>query len=333
MKSQIITSSPRHREAYLNEYKGLLFEFLVAQEIAKKCGILKSFIERAFKTAPHLKNYESITKDIAPYYIKILPELAKSTADSIFETQKIKKVLSIELSGLEKYSEQDIVIKHHNKNDSLISLKLVVENSFVNTKSAGMKSFIKKYFSSIKESQTLQNKINQQLERQYFILSEQLHDHYMVPFCPKWSHWKNEGLDILPGSLNGETREFIKDYYKALITHLKYGLERLHNISPKVFCKSLPSLIGFSNPDIIQVLCFYKKGSRGTLSNIKVHTLDNIKESLQKIRFKDDAITKGNFEIFIQDFILQIRIKPMNTFIAPSPKINCSVKFNTPLGC
>ena len=61
---------------------------------------------------------------------------------------------------------------------------------------------------------------------------------------------------------------------------------------------------------------------------IRIHDIERIMSELKSIRLGSVKEAKSSFEIFLEDFILQIRIKPMNKFIVPAHKVNCSVRYN-----
>ncbi len=139
-------------DALLNEYKGNLFEFLFCHILAQKVNIEGKFLG-SINPSMHsmLTQQESFLRNYYPNLLNELPILANEAVDAVLVKLKLKKVSEVSLIGKvagninNDYSEADILIKD-DKNVFPLSLKVSKNSAFVNTKSAGLKSFFTKYF-------------------------------------------------------------------------------------------------------------------------------------------------------------------------------------------
>lgn len=316
-------SSATRKEALLNEYKGNLFEYLVSINLAKEFGIESAFLKSlnpSFITM--LKQQENFIRTFFPNLLVRLPVLANHLVEAIIKSLRIDSINEILLVGksaasinTEDFNEADIIIKSA-KLSYPISLKLNKENSATNTKSAGVKSFLSKYFSDAHE---LQARLNFEFDKYFDEFSFALHNENGVEWDKNFNEWTMKGLATLPGELEGKSRQMYLDFLHVCSTMF---YEAVLELSKKDnFHQSIFSLAGFSNANIIQATCFHKK----EYSEFRCEIFD----SLNIINNDFEIINKkasSFFEIKFKNLILIVRVKAMNKFIHKSFKINCSIK-------
>lgn len=326
-------------ESLLNECKGNLFEFLVAQSLSrrfKKEDVFLLNLPRDFRG--RLQFYEETIRQFDSELLKNLPRLAESVAEnlenhSIFKNKShfsftvIGKMVATNDNGL--WNETDIVAQEELPGGDLkkhfISLKLTKDHSYTNTKSAGIKSFIEKYFARVGlEALTLQKKLNTQVDESFHMMGHKLYalidQDFKGQFDERWSGHYPE----LPGELPANMREIVHyNYYRVALKVREY-LGELYLLSPEKFYLSLHALCGFGNPDIIQVHCFHQ---HALLKDIQIKTHgDFFNDDFHEISLKELSEGASSFDIAFDKFVLQIRVKPMNKFTTAAYKINCSIK-------
>jgi hypothetical protein len=326
-------------ESLLNECKGNLFEFLVAQSLSrrfKKEDIFLLSLPRDFRS--RLQFYEETIRSHDLELLKNLPKLAEAVAENLQHHDLFKKkaILSFAVIGKmvatnlnELWNETDIVVMETMPSGVVkkhfLSLKLTKDHSYTNTKSAGIKSFIEKYFSSFGISAgQLQLKLNHAVDESFFMMGHKLYlmidEEFKGNFDSLWSNHYTE----LPGELIPEMKAVVHENYFRVAQKVREYLGELYKIDPYKFYESLHALCGFGNSDIIQVSCVHQNA---ILKEILVKTqsdlfLNNPKE----ISLKDLTPGVGSFDIVFEKFVLQIRVKPMNKFTTAAYKINCSIK-------
>ena len=135
----------RVKQAFNNEYKGVLLEYSLAQEFAKlSSNGLKKVTDDFFE---QLKNYQNklISDDVKTY--SFLTQIAKKLC-LFYLKDNSDQLLSIELAEkehLSSWGEADIKLRFENR-VKYISLKLIRSSSFVHTKSSGVHSLLSRYF-------------------------------------------------------------------------------------------------------------------------------------------------------------------------------------------
>lgn len=320
-------------EALLNEYKGNLYEFLVASSMAKKFKIELDFLNSLTPDFQKmLSQQEQFIREYYPYLLKDLPLLSTGLTEQIVDELVIKKISKVQIVGKaamaandERFQEGDVLLYGDNNKIIPVSIKICKANSFVNTKSAGLKSFFSKYFNENGAQVILNSKVDK-------ILDQQLYDLYELAgldIDTSFDNWINADLPTLPGALEKSYRQI---YLKSLYQINKIIYETFKQILEKKSASTLSaisSLIGFGSIDIIQATTFYRNtGDKYEVyeqvvesSGKDMYNFENIKLS----KFKD---YKTSFDIILPDRTLQIRIKAMNKFTSKSYKINCSVKKN-----
>ena len=317
------------KDSLFNEYKGNLFEFLVAQKLASYYQVEGSFLSCL---GPDffaiLQQQETYLAQEFPLWKKALIEFSEKTAKEIFDLIKIpiKEVLLIgkkaAASGDERFFEADILLRSEEK-DIPLSLKLSKHGAFVNTKSAGLKSFLAKYFSKL-EGKSAQKDLDEFVLFEFENLSRVLHQEEGIEYAPQFKYWQSLGLPIRPGELQESSRQKLHEYYHKLNQKLYELLLKMQKSDPKLFTEALAPLMGASSQEVFQITCYYKTKEEAPLfHSLEIETPAKRNKSAEILPLKADI---GNFTIQLEKKWLQIRIKPMKTFIQPAFKVNCSVK-------
>jgi len=321
------------KEALINEFKGNLFEYLVAQSLARHFAIEGDFI-RSFggEIRRQLTEYDHWLRVHEPSLIKSLPILSQQVASKIVEQipDGVTKVLVIGKSAGgshdKTWDEADILIQVE-ESFIPISLKLCKSNAFVNTKSAGVKSFISQYFKEFSRNTYFQDLINEGVERRFQEMARDLHERASLEYFGRFDHrWTEAGFSELPGQLPKELNEIVVQTYYDCVGEIYSCLVSLYEENRELFLKSLLPLIGIGNSDIIQVSCFHKEIQKEKYQLGGVHIVnskDLISKEVEIAPLKEGI---SSFEILLDTLRLQIRVKPMNKFTSASFKINCSIK-------
>jgi hypothetical protein len=326
-------------ESLLNECKGNLFEFLVAQSLSrrfKKEDLFLISLPRDFRG--RLQFYEETIREFDSDLLKNLPILANSVAEKLENHSLFKNKSHFSFSVIGKmvatndnsvWNETDIVAIEELEDGSskkyFISLKLTKDHSYTNTKSAGIKSFIEKYFTTLgPEAAVFQKKLNLEVDESFHMMGHKLYtmidQEFKGSFDVRWSQSYTE----LPGELPDEMKEVVYLNYSRVAQKVREFLGALHKSDPQKFYQSLHALCGFGNPDIIQVHCFHQNAQLKDIL-IKTHS-DLFSNDPFEIVVKELNSGASSFDIAFKKFVLQIRVKPMNKFTTAAYKINCSIK-------
>jgi hypothetical protein len=332
-------SNQIQKEAALNEFKGNLFEFLVAQRLARRIYKEDEFLlglPLEFKNK--LSSYEDMVRTHDPKLLQKLPVLAAATVDKIYleagldsmefsQWNVIGKMVAMNDNDL--WNETDVVGTYKSEcgeNKLLaLSIKLSKDHSFVNTKSAGVKSFLLKYFGHTKSIiENMQNDLNTLVDESFSCMGHKLYSQIDQEWTGSFNRLWTDHYTELPGELPPEMRSVVHEFYHLVAAKLSGLLQELKVLDPALFFDSLYSLCGFGHADIIQVNCFHQDYE---LKNITVKKFADYFEKTNKecllLPLKELA---SSFEIIMGDLTLQIRVKPMNKFTTAAYKINCSIK-------
>lgn len=309
-------------DALLNEYKGSLFEFLVSKELACLYDFESNFLHSLSSSQMGmLSQQEQFLRNNYPNLLISLPLLAKKTAKSLVQRLQISNLSSIKMMGMNANAnnEVDILITDSKKLIIPISLKLSRSGSFTNTKSAGVKSFLQKYFNFD------QDEFNQKYERDFREFAYCMYQDVGEDPIDDFSLWEELSLPTLPGKLEGLQKDYLFNFYKKVNKRIVETLEEIYLNKPKDFIDYLAPLSGFSSKDVIQVTTFYKlDGEDYQLEEIKILSYkDLFPEGETSTRFK---MAEHSFEIYLKKLRLQVRLKPMNKFTHKSYKVNCALK-------
>lgn len=317
-------SSSLNRDALLNEYKGSLFEFLVSKELACLFNFEAEFLEKLSENQVNmLSQQEQFLRNNYAKILISLPQVAKSCAYNIHKKLNISKIKMIQLVGMnaKANSEVDILIIDQEDNNIPISLKLSRAGSFTNTKSAGIKSFLEKYFS-------IDQKIfNQRYEQDYQEFAFSMYNDAGEEPRDDFTYWEELALPNLPGKLKEKQRDYLFNFYGKINKRLFEILKTESEKDQAQFINHLGPLTGFSSTQLIQVTCFYKLiDEEYQQDEVKIVTnSDLFPKETSCVEIK---MSENSFEIILEKFRLQIRVKPMNKFTHKSYKVNCALKFN-----
>lgn len=318
-----------HKDSLLNEYKGNLFEFLVGQKLAQTFGIEADFLQ---SLGPQffsiLKEQERFLSNEYPHLLQDLPVLASATQEKILKEMAFQKIIKIHLigkmasgSGDGRFFECDLLLKSETK-DFPISLKLSKKGAYVNTKSAGLKSFLSKYFARL-DGESFQKELDAFVEVEFEAMARLLYKEHELEYDRAFIIWREENLPIRPGELNEVDRKILHEYYHKLNCKLYELVGEMRKKDTSLFARCLLPLIGQGSSDMIQVICYYEtKNQHHELARVDFKCGQK-EPSCELLELKENV---GNFVISLHDQLLQIRIKPMKTFVQPSFKVNCSVK-------
>jgi hypothetical protein len=322
----------KRQEALLNEYKGNIFEYLVCIELSKSYNKEITFLQSIPPDMLSiLEQQESFLRNYYQHLLKELPVLAKLASDELIKTKKIKAIDKVILVGKKLastqdtgFNETDILVYIQKDTFLAVSVKLSKWNSFVNTKSGGIRTIFDKYFSHY-EKTDLQISFNHFVDIEYESFAMDMHNEADIHYTNLFESWERSGLEVLPGRLEGRFHDLLIQYYKKVNKALYDEFIILHNDNPSKFKESLYKLMGFSGDQIIQLTAFYQLKDKSFVKNkIEICELKNIlNSSSSEVSFK---MNPTNFEVFLAGHILQVRIKPMNKFTSKAFKINCSIK-------
>ena len=312
------------KEALNNEIKGYLFEYLVGKQLANLLGCEELFLCHETKAAgERLREYEIWLRRNDPILMKRLPLLAGKTVDLI--NRRLSPVgEAVRLCGRERTGEEADILLEGKTSTLPIGLKLCKANAFVNTKSGGLRSFLVKYFGA--DTHRGQVRLNKALDWSFDCMAGRLYQSVGLEYGGEWDHsWEDAGYSLLPGELPAEKNAFVLEHYGRVVDVLYEEVEKYREDCHVDFIRALAPLMGFKNPNLVQVFCFYKKDYQ--LENIIVIDGRSLNWEALKVRMGERIPKRSSFEIMVEDRILQIRVKPMNKFNARALKVNCSIKW------
>ena len=326
------------REALLNECKGNLFEFLVAQGLSrvyKKEDHFLLTLPRDFRN--RLKIYEETIRASDEQLLMGLPPLADAVVKELlngppfkgnshtFHFQVIGKMVATNAN--ETWNETDIVAIEENDKKHFISLKLTKDHSFTNTKSAGAKSFIEKYFKAFPKAALYQSLLSSEVDESFQAMGHKLYANFDMDFRGQFdSRWT---LSELPGELSEDMRSVVHANYYRVAQKLHELLNELLKSDRVLFKKCLESLCGFGDQNILQVHCFHQQAQ---LKEIAIKSYSDLFSPDEDITMSAPKNNGSSFDVKFKRFQLQIRVKPMNKFTTASYKINCSIKLTNSNG-
>lgn len=332
-------------QAYVNEYKGTLFEYLVAQELAQKNSCLEVFYQDLSpKHQERLLFYEGQVRQVQPELPMLLNRWGKQTAQEIqrkfIESGKmsVKKVQVLGKALLDDHDAVKLKSGHHSEADILLqgedfylplSLKLTKAHAFVNTKSGGLLSFIKKYFRHQDKAWEWQEIMATELAMSWQQMACDLYRYLDLPLGHQETRsffgeeWDALGLSHLPGQLPKDLNAFVLAHYARCAHTLYQAFVRLKETSPLQFALGLLPLCGHTHQGLVQVLVAYDNQDQ---AQVQIEDFKEQISSLEENIIRPYKEGLSSFEIELPTKLLQIRIKPMNTFTVMAPKVNCSIK-------
>ena len=311
------------KEALFNEVKGSLFEYLMARRLAHLAGNELSFLESLDKNYLNvLSQQDRMVRQFYPEMLTFLNQVSEISASELV-TFLGEIPHTPQLKGKMGTNHEADLMLESSKGTIPLSLKLNKKNAYVNTKSGGIKSFFENYFSFIDSK--VQQEFNLLVDHEYTRMSYELHALNDMEYVGNYASWVRSGKSELPGELSTEERGILKSFYARIAFEMHRILKDAQEAKPKAFTASLPALMGFSTPEILQLVCFhdFKTQNPGTVS---IHSYADMKKWLENVQILPFAVT-SSVEMSLGDWALQIRVKPMNKFTTTAIKINCSVKF------
>ncbi len=342
-------SAQRGRDALLNEYKGILFEYFVALNLAKNFQSESDFLlSLTFHQKQLLREYGEKIQNLKPELLNQLHAMALEFTSNLsqFCRQYISKVyphfvpalanVVVHLSskwGLQNVTlktEGDIFLILKNCPSELrtgdfkdefipLSIKLGKHGSYINTKSAGCRSFLKKYF----EEDERQLQFNDMLDFSFHQMAFQLYEinglKYLGKFDSNWTDLFSE----LPGDQPQSHKNIIHQHYQRLANKMAEILRDIAHKNPQKFSRAILQFLGQSERGQIQGICFH--------SNHQYHHSEFYESFLlhKSIEKSLTCIDSQKFWVNIHgdSFTLQLRIKPMNKFTDQSYKINGAIHY------
>jgi hypothetical protein len=350
MKDWSVLKGSGQNEALVNELKGNLFEYLVGSLLARGLNLEAKFVndfnqQNGGQSKSDLVGYQQwLIEADRNLYLK-LPKLAQSafqyikTQTDLLDQRRWLKIIVVGkmASGMgdESLAESDLLFVDDQEKLLGLSLKLVKKHAYVNTKSAGIRSFIKKYFSEFLNSNSKQVSICECLDRSFTQMLTQLYEYADLdvdaPVATQRSidpQWIERGLPELPGELAPEAKKIVHAHYHRVASELKDVVLGFFNGDRDLFLKCLAPLVGFGFEDIRQLTCYHDDGYDKATFNYE--DFSDLRRDLSKLEFvsvqENSNILKSGFEMKFGRHILQIRVKPMNKFTVSGLKVNCSVK-------
>ena len=317
------------KEALFNEVKGSLFEYLMCRKLSQLAGSELQFLESLDKNYLNvLSQQDRMVRQFYPEMLTFLSQVTEVSAQELVkflgETPTAPRLRGkfVNSSLAAELHEADLMLES-SKGVIPLSLKLNKKNAFVNTKSGGIKSFFDSYFGFIHPQ--VQRDFNALVDQEFTRMSYELHALNDMEFTGDYAQWVRSGKSELPGELSEEERKILKAFYARIAIEMHKILSEAKSTEPEKFAKSLPALMGFSSPEILQLVCFhdFKSKDGGWVS---IHAFSEVEKWLTSARILPFAQT-SSVELALGEWGLQIRVKPMNKFTTTAIKINCSVKF------
>ena len=312
-----------NKEALFNEVKGSLFEYLMALKISRLAACELDFLQSLDKNYLNvLSQQDRMVRQFYPEMLVFLDQVSEtSTSELIKYLGEIPKK-SVLRGKFETQSEADLMLIT-SMGEVPLSLKLNKKNSFVNTKSGGIKSFFSHYFAFL--SPQIQSEFNRTVDQEFSRMAHELHALNDMDFSGNFSSWVSRGKSELPGELAPNERAVLKAFYARIAIRMHEILSDAQVSCARDFSAALPALMGFSNPRILQLVCFHDF-KLGGASSIAIHAFSEVEDSLKSVKILPFNQT-SSVELSLGDWALQVRVKPMNKFTTTAIKINCSVKF------
>lgn len=365
MKESYFEDNTAQEEALLNEFKGNLFEFILAHKLARQAGVEAEFLSRVnVSLRNRLSQYEGWLRSRRPDILNSFPALSESFYRDFTIYLQDKLCLSVEnikmIDVLGKLSEQeksadsyesDILIKDRQGELYPVSLKLCKDHAYVNTKSGGVKSFLERYFAAFSNASQAQSRLDQIVDLSFDTMTVDICE--SAGLTSDWndwvkqrikgqgagiskrqffeSFWQTTGLSSLPGQLPQELREIVQASYRPVINAIHKEMYEFYRLDSELFYKCLLPLLGFSSLNMNLAICFYSKGVDGGYKFSR-SVIMNPQDYLLRSRSFDfkanlDQVKISSFEILFEHFKFQVRIKPMNRFTTAGHKVNCSVRY------
>ena len=324
------------KEALINEFKGNLFEYLVGSSVAQKISAHADYlrsIEPQFLA--RLRIYEDWLWEQASDLALQQPILAAAAADILLENVRDQfsqvRVIGKLAAGShdDSFGEADLLLIQQQRVAVGVSLKLCGRGAYVNTKSGGIRSFLSKYFAGNMGMNLAQQRLNYVLDQSFSELAQTLHQqHSLAPSDHFGSVWREAGMTELPGELDPLDQKILQEHYFRIVSVIYEAFAHAFKNERPAFIKSLASLLGFQNSQLIQLSCFHcdKQGQRYLLDHLEVVHANKRLSELNELKLNPPGLAQASFRLEFPWGNLQIRVKPMNKFTQAAMKVNCSVR-------
>lgn len=332
MRQYPVFDTASQNEALINEFKGNLFEYLVGVKLAQAIHAEADFLQSIEpQLLTRLRAYEDWLWQHDSDLATQLPRLAEAAC------KELKAKLGDSYSGVrvigklaggshdDSFGEADLLLLKDGAVAFPISLKLCRRGAYVNTKSAGVRSFLSKYFSLKLD----QERLNHLLDESFSELAQTLHmRHGLGEQTSFGDEWKDAGLPVLPGELNSEDQKLLHEHYARVIAVIYEAVEKELRTNRSELIQSLAALLGFQNSKLIQMTCFHhdEKSQRYQLDRLHIVSGQERLGGLSEMSLLAPKPEQASFTLAFSWGNLQIRVKPMNKFIQAAMKVNCSVR-------
>ncbi len=245
------------QEAYVNEYKGNLLEFLIGQQLAvhfqQESDFFRSISASFFQ---QLVTYEQQLRELNPQLAQILPAYAQQLAKILiahFPWERPRIRLVGKLATNHELQEADLLIQENSQIYPL-SIKFSKHHAYINTKSGGIKSFVGKYFACFPSAKELQQELNEHISTAFWQMGNQMYQlagrSFLGKFDASWP-WQ------LPGELPTTHHEILTAYYQQVIVKIYEVFQGFWAEGPEAFARCLQKLIGHSDHQIYHLFAFH----------------------------------------------------------------------------
>jgi hypothetical protein len=319
------------QEAIINEFKGNLFEYLVGQELSKHYNLERNFLLSLDRELlEQLKSYESWLRKNNPKLILKLPSLAKELANRLLLKcpETISNVYVVgkinDKTFQQKWKEADILLEKKDGDYQGVSIKLCKHKAYVNTKSAGVKSFLQKYFNSFDTALFWQDQLSTRVDKSFDDMARTLYHMAGLDYISGFDQaWSNSGYSELPGQLTSNMKNIVYKTYHDVIEVIFHAFQDFYSKDYSLFIKCINPLLGHSSSQILQGICYHENYE---LKEIKTVNFNGLQDEMVKIKIDPLLQGKSSFSLSSNGMEFQVRVKPMNKFTTPGFKINCSVR-------
>ena len=319
------TFTKAQKEAFLNEFKGTIFEYRLALVLAEKLGSLSHLLASIPPVdQKRLEEYEKAIWQLDPSLGAALSQWPQEVAHAIFAHLSFRQghVRWVGREEKQQWHEADLLLEGDDQSVVPLSLKLSKEQAFVNTKSAGIKSVLPQYFNACPGVEAAQAQLLDIVDRGFLTMGMELYQQldlgiFMGRFDERWT------LPKLPGQMPEELRPYIWQYYRLPMAFLAQLFAQWNDLAS--FKQALLPIFGFGRPDIWQVNCFYQKDP-WQLKKILILPPAWAAEQIDALAWRPyqagDIFFNGDFPAGT----IQIRAKPMNVFTVAGLKVNCALR-------
>jgi len=171
----VLEKSIIEQQSYVNDLKGLLFEFEVIKQFFSSLITRHQWLVQIqqLPITSRLERSRLWIDEISPGLYELILQWSKKTTDAVFDFIELDRSQEISVEWLGETHDQgeaDISLFLGPKDGAKrinISLKLAKWQSYVNTKSAGAKSFFSEYFSFYPSIGILQERWNHFCEESF----------------------------------------------------------------------------------------------------------------------------------------------------------------------